>query len=348
MDDVIVSIIVPIYNVSKFINRGIAQLLKQSYKNYEILLVDDGSTDGSYEECKKRESEDQRIIVLQQENKGAGGARNLGIEKSRGKYIYFYDIDDCISPNLLEYNVSLMETYNVDICVFGYKSYDITCRTETIVTFPETMIENNNQLRDIYVDEFVLKVNGFTWNKFYRKEFLDKYNIRFESQRIQQDEVFNILCYHFVEKLFISPKVLYDYFVYDKGNTRSRFIPDRFDIYKSVRLHFENLKEFWALNDKRFDNYLSKRFYYSVINCVFYNLLHPSCNFTEQKKKEYLRLIMNDPLTIDSFRFAENANLGLEQYLYRYACRKASLFQVKLFAFIFSTLRRIYRRLNYI
>ena len=89
-----------------------------------------------------------------------------------------------------------------------------------------------------FVDLFVLNMNGFPWNKFYRKSFLNKYGIKYENQRIQQDEVFNLKVYKRLEKAFISSEILYTYYIYSNGNTRSRFIYDRFDIYKSVRQHF--------------------------------------------------------------------------------------------------------------
>ena len=341
MENVVVSVIVPIYNVRDFIDKGIGQLQNQTYRDFEIILVDDGSTDGSYEECKKWEKEDIRVKVLHQQNKGAGGARNLGVENARGKYIYFYDIDDEVSHRLLEYNVQMMEKLSVDMIVFGYKSIDVTYKAEVTVTFTEHHIENNQQLRDVYVDEFVLKVNGFPWNKFYRKSFLDKHNLRFEDQRIQQDEVFNLLCYKHVEKMFISSEILYDYYVYQKGNTRSRYIPDRFDIYKSVRQHFENLKAFWNLNDKRLDDYLNKRFYDSVMSCMLFNLTHTNCPLSLKQKKEEMERIMTDSLTIQAFDYADKAQLGLEQYLYRLACRNTSVIPLEFLVRVFAVLRRV-------
>lgn len=346
MRKVVVSVIVPIYNVRYFIDKGINQLLQQTYQDYEILLVDDGSTDGSWEECNRWASQDNRIVVLHQPNQGAGAARNLGVENAMGQYIYFYDIDDEISPRLLENNVRMMEIYSADMIVFGYKSIDTIYKSEVIVGFPKTYVESNHQLRDIYVDEFVLKVNGFPWNKFYSKEFLDRHHLRFENQRIQQDEVFNMLCYKHVEKMFISPEVLYHYYVYDKGNTRSRFIADRFDIYKSVRMHFEDLKSFWDLNDKRLDDYLCKRFYDSVMSCMLFNLTHPNCNFSKQEKRVEIKRIMTDPLTVEAFAYADNAYSGLEHRLYRRVCRNQSLWQIWLSVNIFSFLRNIYTKIR--
>ena len=335
-----ISIIIPIYNVRHFIGRGLQYIFCQTYKNFEIILVDDGSTDGSYEECKKWSLKDERISVFHQQNKGTGSARNLGLEKAKGEYVYFFDIDDEISDELLEYNVHIMQQKDVDMIVFGYKNVETTFKSQTIISFTETEISCNVQLRDVYIDEFVMKVNGFPWNKFYKKSFLDNNNLRFENQRIQQDEVFNMLCYRYVQRMYISPEILYTYYIYEKGNTRSRFIPDRFDIYKSVRQHFEQLKSFWKLTDERLDNYLNGRFYNSVMQCVQFNLLHPDCPWTKEQKNQELERIMSDPLTLEAFKYAESHYCSVEQKMYRNACLHRSLCKLNTLNKIFSTLRR--------
>lgn len=331
----LVSVIIPIYNVRRFIERGLKNVFAQSCQDFEILLSDDGSTDGSYEECLEWTLKDSRIRVLHQENKGAGAARNHGINEARGEFIYFFDIDDEICPNLLEYCVKIMNEKDVDFICFGYDNVETTFKSKVTVSFPETLITSNLELKNLYVDQFVMKVNGFPWNKFYRKTFLDKHNLRYEDQRIQQDEVFNLKCYRYLERVFLSPEVLYTYYVYEKGNTRSRFIPDRFDIYKSVRKHFEELKDFWSLNDIRFNDYLEKRFYTSVMQCMSFNQTHPNCKWTKQQKKDEMERIMSDPLTIQSFKYANTHERGLEQRLYRKACRNQSLFQIKLYTSMF-------------
>lgn len=337
----LVSVIIPIYNVRRFIEHGLKNVLSQTYQDYEILLSDDGSTDGSYEVCQRWALKDSRIRVLHQENKGAGAARNHGINEARGEFIYFFDIDDEISPDLLEYSVKIMYEKDVDFICFGYDNVETTFKSKVTVSFPETLITSNLELKNLYVDQFVMKVNGFPWNKFYRKCFLDKHNLRYEDQRIQQDEVFNLKCYRHLERAFLSPEVLYTYYVYEKGNTRSRFIPDRFDIYKSVRDHFDELKDFWSLSDKRLDDYLDKRFYTSMMQCMLFNLTHPNCKWTKQQKKDEMERIMSDPLTIQSFKYADTHEHGFEQCLYRKACQDNSLEQIRIYTFLFGILHKL-------
>lgn len=339
-----VSVIIPIYNVRSFIDRGLKNVLQQTYQDLEIILSDDGSTDGSYEKCLNCVNLDSRIRVLRQENMGAGAARNHGIEEARGEFIYFFDIDDEINPRLIEYCVNKMRKLNVDYICFGYENIETTFNSKVIVSFPEAVISTNAELREIFVDECVLKTNGFPWNKFYRKSFLDFHGLRYENQRIQQDEVFNLKCYQYLNKAFFSPEVFYKYYVYEKGNTRSRFIFERFDIYKSVRQHFESLKSFWHLEDSRLESYLNKRFYYSVLQCMIFNINHPKCTWTKEEKQSEMYRIMNDPLTIESFKWAEFQEPCLEQKLYRKACRAQNMGQIKLYSRLFGILHSIRKK----
>ena len=146
--------------------------------------------------------------------------------------------------------------------------------------------------------------------------------------------------------MFITSEILYDYYVYSKGNTRSSFIKDRFDIYKSVRNHFDELRTYWNLNDNVLNDYLSKRFYDSVITCMTFNLLHPDSVFSRQELREEINRIMTDPLTIEAFEYADQACLGLEQSLYRRACREQSILHIKIIVSFFSAARKLYRKVK--
>ncbi|NDV78859.1 glycosyltransferase [Dysgonomonas sp. 511] len=341
----LVSIIVPIYNVIKFIDRGINNILSQTYANLEILLIDDGSTDGSGELCDYWSVKEERIKVYHKKNGGAGSARNLGMSKASGKYIYFFDIDDLADKELLDYNVRIMEEKQVDFILFGFSTIEVgrnNIRDE--ITFVEQEIHSNEELKQIYVDTILLTKNGngFPWNKFYRRSFLEKHNIIYEDQRIQQDEVFNLKLYLYLEKAYISQKILYTYFIYNIGNTRSHFIEDRFDIYVSVRSHFENLCNYWKLEDSRYDEYLNKRFYNSVEICINFNMFHKDCIWNTKEKKKELKRIMEHCYTKDAISFVEEHKyLNRERRLYLYAYKIQKLFLVRIYNYFFHIARLV-------
>ena len=118
--NILVSIIIPVYNVNKYIDRCLESVVHQSYNNLEIIIVNDGSTDNSLEICKKWEMMDSRIRVITKENQGLGMARNTGIINSHGKYIYFLDSDDYISKDLIKNSILTAYKYNADMVTFGF------------------------------------------------------------------------------------------------------------------------------------------------------------------------------------------------------------------------------------
>lgn len=319
-----VSIIIPIYNVKTFISRGLKNILGQSYQDFEIILVDDGSTDGSSKLCDEWAKGDGRIRVFHKENCGAGSARNLGIERAKGKYIYFFDIDDLADNDLLEYCVKTMEDSSADMMVFSYRNLDLSIGQGYETVLDDITINDNIELRNIFIDQFVLKMNGFPWNKMYRKSFVDEHHLRFEDLLIQQDEVFNLGAYPFVNKAVISSRVLYSYYIYNKGNTRSRFIANRFDIYKTVHQRIIALKEYWKIDDARFDGYLLRRLWNNTISGFLQNIKSSGCKWSQKDKQDEINRIADD-VTIQRAMAYIMPSAGLEQRLYLNAILSKSL-----------------------
>ena len=343
-----VSVIVGCYNVIKWLKSGrLSNIYNQTYPNWELILVDDGSTDATLEFLNKESQKDPRIRVLHKENGGLGSARNLGLDVATGDYICSFDVDDEIEPDMLEYCVSTMEQKQVDVMMFGFYAKTPHLGTKEVVQLKETVICNQQELAENYVERILLipNGNGFFWNKCYRKTFLDKNGLRFENQYIQQDEFFNLKVYEVLNRCYISNRILYHYYIYNTGNNRSRFIPTRFDIYKSIYNQFRNLQKTLNITDSRFDDYLCKRFYDGVMSCMLFNLTHPNCTFSKSQKKEEMARIMTDQFTIEAFSYADKAYSGLEQRLYREACRHQSIWQILLLVNSFSFFRNIYSKI---
>lgn len=119
-----VSIIVPVYKVEKFLPKCIESVLNQTYTDFELILVDDGSPDKSPEICDKYAELDKRVVVIHQKNAGVSAARNAGLEKAKGEYIGFVDPDDWIAPKMYEQMIFAMESSNADLAICGYDYYD--------------------------------------------------------------------------------------------------------------------------------------------------------------------------------------------------------------------------------
>lgn len=294
------SVIVPVYNVARFIERGIGQLSAQSLDGeWEILLVDDGSTDGSAEMIDRLASAMPHVHAYHQRNAGAGAARNLGISQAQGEYVWFYDIDDLIEPSLLaEIDGALKLNGNPDLLVFGFDEYDIILKTTTPRTFRDINLQSNDELRKVWIREFSGVFggsNGFVWNKVYRRSFLTENAIEFGNERIQQDEVFNLQVYAKVQTVVSISRILYHYQVYSSGNTRSHYIPDRLDIYRSVMASFRNLLDKWHLSDEDMERWLARRFFSNVVTVLAYNCYHKECPMNVAERRVYIENVMAQP-----------------------------------------------------
>ena len=284
----LVSVLVACYNVSKFISKGFSNLLRQTYSNYELIIVDDCSTDDTLAQLKEWEQKDARIRVYHHcHNQGLGGARNIGLKYANGKYIYFADIDDEVAPQLLSFCTEKMEMTSVDMMMFGFEVVDVANDTSDSVIPKEQLLNSNYDIRDIYVEQILLSKygSGFVWSKFYRKSFLDRAGIKFGTQKIQQDEVFNLKIFAALDSLYISPEIFYRYYIYSSGNNRSRFIADRFDIVLDVRNAFETLLSKWSITDSAAISYLDRRLYGGLLTYLTYDLNHKYCTMSHHEKR---------------------------------------------------------------
>lgn len=213
-----ISVVVSIHKVEAYLNRCIESLLKQTYKDFEIILVDDGSPDNCPAMCDDWEKKVSKIRVFHKENGGLSSARNCGIEYAKGEYIIFPDPDDWVEPDYLETILAIREKYNADLSICGHYYGDNT--------------NNKNASISIYNTEEALEqlmmprsFCGYTWNKLYNMDIIREYNLRFDTELgMVQDLHFNVRYFQLCEKIVYDPKPLYHY-VIDSGGVTSRYTP---------------------------------------------------------------------------------------------------------------------------
>lgn len=221
--DVKISIIVPVYNVEKYIKVCIESILNQSYINFELLLINDGSTDNSYDICKKYKELDSRIFIFDKKNEGVSATRNFGIEKATGEWICFVDSDDWLPNNYFE---KIMEdTKLADITFWGAKFHYSDSSTTEYNPKP-VFIENKNEIEKILL---YLKENsqnfeylGYTWNKLFKASIIKNNFIRFVTNlKLREDEVFTLEYAQYANSIRIKNDVYYNYRVINTGLTAS-------------------------------------------------------------------------------------------------------------------------------
>ena len=179
-----ISIIIPVYNVAKYLGEALDSVINQTYTNWEAICVNDGSTDNSLEILNEYANKDSRFIIINQENRGVSNARNTALEKVTGKYIMFLDSDDFFKKEALETALKTIQSQNVDICVFGYEQL---VNNELIKSYRSKLIEKT--IGENLAPDFTVYL--FLWSKIYRTDFIKKYNLRFEEdQHTAEDVIF--------------------------------------------------------------------------------------------------------------------------------------------------------------
>ena len=241
MSKPLVSIIVPVYNVDKYLNRCVKNLVEQTYEKIEIILVDDGSPDNSGALCDEWAKKDGRIRVIHKENGGLSDARNTGTDIAQGEYIFYIDSDDYINIKTIDYLYNLIRDYNADVVHCGY------IRTsEDFVDYPEeeniTVFHNG---KDACVGLFTRwSFMTTAWGALIKKELAKAY--KFPFGRIQEDESVTYKYYYYANCVVVSTRQMYAYYQNPNGiisTNVKRNIRDKLTALEERVLFFEQNNE---------------------------------------------------------------------------------------------------------
>ena len=222
-----VSVIVPIYNAEKYLHKCIDSLIEQSFLDYEILLIDDGSTDSSGEICDKYMEVNKIIKVFHQENRGVSSARNCGIKNAMGKYIMFVDSDDYIDKEMIKRHHEMMEEH-VDLTV---SSFETICDKSIGKTFmPNDLYTSKRYMDDMSKGVFREMCAGVPWGKMFRKAILDTHDIRFiEGVSLGEDTCFNMEYLRYCRNIATSEDVLYSHVIQNSDSLGSKFHEESYE-----------------------------------------------------------------------------------------------------------------------
>ena len=228
-----ISIIVPIYNCADYIEKCVESILKQTYNNIEILLVDDGSTDNSLSVCKKMQKKDNRIKVLHKENGGVSSARNYGIRESIGDYVCFIDSDDWIDEKYCEV---LMNGLNLggDISVVGVKVKNELEEEKISILNDYKKINKSEGYKLIFTDRNFF---GFPVNKLYKKSILNKMGNSWFNEQIHacEDTLFNVNYLDYCENIIFNNTPMYFYYQREGSATKNDTINEKkLSVFKSL------------------------------------------------------------------------------------------------------------------
>lgn len=211
MNNIMLSVIVPIYNMSKYLDRCINSLINQNYKKMEIILIDDGSTDNSMEICKYYAEKYTNIRIYSKENTGLGATRNYGIPLAKGEYVGFVDSDDYIDCNMYEHLMNITKNNNCDIGVCGYEEIYSDTKISTYSDVKPDFIIEDDKI-EIIKKYLLLKIPTFAWNKIYKRDFLLEFGVKFSEGCYYEDINMVAKALHYCNKVAITENKYYKYF----------------------------------------------------------------------------------------------------------------------------------------
>lgn len=217
----LVSVIVPVYNGERYLSRCIESIINQPYRNIEIILINDGSTDNSGEICNAYALSDNRIGVIHTQNNGPAAARNIGIENSKGEFIFFVDADDFIEKNALSLLIESYHQHRADIVVGDFRKIkDGPSKSGHCNIFPESSLLRNQDIIN-YVRLYLKKPNRFplfvySWGRLFKSTIIKNNNIFFDAGlRTFEDVAFNFDYLNYTNKIFFLKKVIYNFQIHD-------------------------------------------------------------------------------------------------------------------------------------
>ena len=214
----LISVIVPVYNTEKYLDECIQSILNQSFTDFELLLIDDGSTDRSGAICDQYAAKDERVRVFHTENGGVSSARNVGLDEAKGEWIAFVDSDDWVKSLFLENFIRYVD--DVDI-IISYSEIETKNGIHKIEISSEGIVTNTN-FHELFT-KYGMTVNTTSWAKLYRKDLIEINKIRFDNRiKMGEDTVFLYTCLLKAEKIFVLNKT--DYYYRDRSESLSKQI----------------------------------------------------------------------------------------------------------------------------
>ena len=317
-----ISVIVPVYNAAAYLQQTIEVIQAQTFSDYELILVNDGSTDRSGMICEEFARQDARIKVIQKENEGAGPTRNAGLAIAGGEYVAFPDADDWVEPDLLESTYQAACAHAADLVIFGVE------RTVTDSNSGALLTEFQTPLRDdIFLTQHECRrqfVNLLTSNiifdspanKLYSMAVIRKNHVRFPALKRGQDGAFNLEFYNGVGKVVFLPKILYHYRDNDQTKIWQKFPKNHIEsvVYYHRRLHelLESWGEYGAKEKLLFDERFIGSVLWTIALCR-----NPQWKLSPRQQCAYIREILDHPYVGQRLATATVATREMQQLLHQ-------------------------------
>ncbi|HIW41486.1 MAG TPA: glycosyltransferase [Candidatus Mediterraneibacter vanvlietii] len=300
-----VSVIMPVYKVEEYVGKAIESIQAQTLKEWEFLIVDDGTPDRSGEICDEYAAKDDRIHVIHKENGGAPSARNMAIEMAKGEYFYFLDSDDWAEPEMLEDMYNLAKRDNAQLVVAGFyiDTYigDGNYMTDDYVV-QDAVYPNKEEFRKNAYKLFDKNLLYTPWNKLYEAKYIMENNLRFPTT-FWDDFPFNVSIVRNVERVTVTSRQYYHFLRARTESETAAYRPGMYEKREEEHGWMVNLYKEWHVWDEASKEMIARRYIERFIGCVE-NVTNPKCEMTEKEKRREIKKMLANPRVAEMARHA--------------------------------------------
>lgn len=328
----LISIVIPVYNAARTIEKCVKSLISQTFNDLEILLVNNGSTDNSLDVCQKLVEKDSRIRIINIAEKGVSVARNKGLEAASGKYISFVDADDWIDSNVCELFANLNAEHDYELFCYSAQYHKKKKTTISYLFNKDIELLSQNQKEELQIKVFApqapifsYKMNtrfaGSAWGKFYKREILLKNNLRFSTETIiSEDVLFNTLSLDYFHRIGYTKQCFYHY-EQSEDSAQNRYRPNSDKYFIFI---IEKIQE-WLRNtakDQRFVDAANCLFVHYLFGILKEDLFHRDNKISLKKRYAGLKKLLCQEKYSDLLKMTDDNYFSLSESLLIFLMQK--------------------------
>ncbi len=296
MSNVKISVIMPVYKVEDYVGKAIESILAQTFTEWELFAVDDGSPDKSGKICEEYAKKDSRIKVIHQENAGAPAARNRAIDLASGKYLYFMDSDDWAEPDMLLDMYNLALTNSSQLVIAGYyidSYYDDENKYTQEQSVQPCVFHTDKDFREFAHKLFDKNLLYTPWNKLFSAEYIKRNKLYFPNT-FWDDFPFNLSVIEGIERVSVTDKKYYHFIRKRAESETAKYRSDMYEKREEENGWMKDLYEKWQVSSPEIEEFLCRRYIERVIGCVE-NITNKNCTLSSAEKKEEIKKMICSP-----------------------------------------------------
>jgi len=333
MRNELVSVIIPIYNCEQYLEKTLNSIINQTYKNLEIMLVNDGSKDKSGDICDDFSTRDKRIKVYHKENTGVSDTRNFALKNATGKYIYFMDSDDYVEPDMLSKFIDIYKKYDVQLVNAGFFSEIHSYKKDKLVksideiTIEECYLKTKEEIKENLVMLWDTHMLYNIWNKLYLNDIIQKNKIIFPEYNWGEDIEFNRRYLFYVNSIYHTKNCYYHYIRERQGAVTAKYKADLYDIRIRENKEFKEYFEQNGISKNEYIEFTSRRHIERTLGCIE-QLFNDKCNLSLKEKYKETKKIINDSITKECLKEMKPTSKKIKILLISYKIKSSILAMV--------------------